>query len=453
MRKLDPHQITAKRFIANHNGVCGLFMAPGTGKTIVDIRTAPTPRLIICRRDDFLTWEQELLAEGVLRRKIRWITSSKNPLPPFLPGRHYITTYDLVKNKKIQDWIKSMPFLQVTWDEFHYCKRWKSARTKANYKATRHIPRRVGLTGTAITNHVRDVWSLGYLLDNGRTFGNKEWWFLKKTHLRAGKAWYPKKGVKDTIKEQLKKLAFYVHEDDVLKLPPCRPSVKGVPMTGMQRRQYERVLTEWETELADGTHIEFDQVIVQMAKLRQIASGFIYDEHKNAHWFRNNKMPFLFKMLTDPDYFEEKEKVVVWASHNAEIERIAEEAEDRNIKYVTFYGRNRRAKRAARISFRDEPKVRLFIGQVDSGVGMNELIVADTAFWYSNSLKVVSKEQSRRRNRRRGSEIHRRIHHITICTEGTLDFRLAKSISAAMNLAHEILSACRAGESPRKFLT
>jgi hypothetical protein len=214
-----------------------------------------------------------------------------------------------------------------------------------------------------------------------------------------------------------------------------------------------QLLTKWETQLESGEIMELSQVIVQLAKLKQVASGFIYDENGEPHWLRNHKLPFLFKMLTDPDYFGDKPKVVIWCSHTAEIERVAEEATNRGIKHVTFYGSNRKQKNAARVQFRDDPKTRLFIGQVDSGVGMNELIIADTAIWYSNSLKVVSKQQSSRRNRRRGSEIHDRIHHVNICTEGTVDFPLAKSIKAAMNLAHDIMDACRAGESVRPFLT
>jgi SNF2 family DNA or RNA helicase len=457
LRKMDPHQVTCRRRILNNHGVLLVAMAPGTGKTLPAIRCSQTPSLVICRPDDFLTWQDELQMENVRLSQIHAIEDS-NKLPEWRDDRWYLVSYDRVKKPAVFEWIRSHNFHQVVWDEFDACKRWDSARTKANFKATRHIRRRLGLTGSPITNHVIDVFSLCLLLDDGRTFGTSKWHFENKHYLRVQqggrtKGLYQRRDAKEKIQRKLRPICYYVHEDDVLKLPPLRPVTKGVPMTGIQRRHYEAILTDWETTLASGEVIELDYVITQMGKLKQIAGGFMYDEHHTAHWFRNHKMPFLFKMLTDKDYFGEKPKTVIWASYTAELERICEQAETAGISYVPFFGKSRHKRNLARREFRTNSHCRLFVGQVDSGRGINDLIVADTAIWYSNSLKVNSKMQSQRRTRRRGSEIHQQIHHVDICTEGTLDLPLAKSIRRAMNLAHEILSACREGISPRQFLT
>ena len=66
-RSLMKHQRRALHFINQHKGRAGIFMECGTGKTLVGIRYAlkHLPTLIICRRDDFSTWKDELILECI----------------------------------------------------------------------------------------------------------------------------------------------------------------------------------------------------------------------------------------------------------------------------------------------------------------------------------------------------------------------------------------------------
>ncbi|KKL54058.1 hypothetical protein LCGC14_2269200, partial [marine sediment metagenome] len=273
-----------------------------------------------------------------------------------------------------------------------------------------------------------------------------------KYYLRVDKGWYIRRGAKKQIVDRLAKLAYYVHEDDVLKLPPIRHYVKACPMTGVQRRMYEKVLTEWEVQLRNGDTFDVDHTIVQLSKLKQIASGFIYDQEKKAHYIKSRKLKLLMSLLHDNDELGRKKKVVVWASHTAEIEAILCEAKKQGIRSVGFYGSNRRKKLEARKRFRDYADIRLFVGQVDSGVGMNELIVADTAVYYSNSFKVVSRQQSLRRIRRKGTRA-KVITYIDLVTEKTVDRHVLQSVETKMALASFILDAIKRGVPIRSLLT
>lgn len=447
MRKLDYHQRLARGFLSRKKGKAGLFLAPGTGKTATAINYAQchSPRLVICRRDDFLTWQLQLAEDGFIGKDMFLIDSGKVKLPGS-PYPWNLITYDLVKNKRIRQWIQRNNFAIVFADESHLIKHWRSKRTKAVVRSTRHIPRRVPMTGSAIGNTVKDVFSQCLFIDDGKTFGKKEWFFLLKYFIREGKAWYPKRNSKAEVIRKLKKIAVYVDEDDVLKLPPKYTTTKGAPMYGKQRRLYEQVINDWEVQVNEGL-VEINQVIVQLSKLRQIASGFLYDEDHNAHWMKCGKLDLLQKLVKDPDALGNKPKIVIWCAHTAEIEKIHE-----LLGGVMFRGSKRKEKEAARMIFKNDPKCQFFIGQVDSGVGMNELIVADTAIYYGNSMKVNSKQQSMRRNRRRGSEVHDRIDYYELVTEGSIDVKLMGDVRSKMSVANEILDGIKSGASIRQLL-
>jgi hypothetical protein len=89
---------------------------------------------------------------------------------------------------------------------------------------------------------------------------------------------------------------------------------------------------------------------------------------------------------------------------------------------------------------------------VDAGVGMNELVVADTAMYWSNSFKVVSRQQSERRNRRIGSEGHDIITYWDLLSEGTVDKRILRGVRSSMDVATGILQEIKAGKKLRTVL-
>lgn len=457
------------RFI-RHNGYKAILaFAPGVGKTIPAIRTATKlgqPTLVVCRRDDYLTWKLEIIAEGYSETAIHFISHGprtdpetqkvKYPLPdppiPDKPPYFYVVTYDLLKNRQIFEWVRSQEWRLLICDELHYLKRWKSQRTKKVFRATRHVRRRLGLTGTFIGNDPEDIFAQSLCVDLGRTFGKKEWWFKKKYYLKEGFGWYLRKNAKDLIAERLKKLVMFAHEDDVLDLPPVIDLVKSCPMSAQQIKLTEDVLENWEIELEDGTYLDINYVIVQLQKLRQIAGGFYYDENKTPTYLRCPKIDLLEKLIRED--LEKKKKIIIWGAYTAELLRICENLRLNGENYVSYFGRmSLRQREEARLSFRDDSQTRFFVGQVDRGVGMNELVIADTAIWYSNSLKVISKQQSRGRHRRRGSERHRRIYNYDLVTEGSVDEKLIRKISSSMSLAHYILDKLRQGVSPRRLLS
>lgn len=371
-------------------------------------------------------------------------------------------TYDLTKNERLADWLKQQPFQWVIADECHMIKGMGSQRKKSCITTTRHISNRLGLTGSMIGNDPIDVLAQCEFVDGGKLFGTDPWAFKQRYYIENPQktsqggdytAWYLRRGAKQQIREKLAQLAYSVHEDDVLDLPPVRRLYKAVPLSKAQQRLYDSVIEEWEYKLASGEIVEIDYVIVQVAKLRQIASGFLYGPppEKKAEWVRSSKLELYLDMLQDPAYFSTKSKLVTWCAHTAEIERIADELPTRD--RVLFYGKmNRTQREQARKDFQSRDRVRYFVGQVDAGMGMNELICADTAVYFSNSRRVISRLQSERRTRRKGSEIHKTITYYDLLSEKSIDTHIAKDLTGKMDIAAYILKQLKQGHSLRSLV-
>ena len=462
-RRFMPHQVKAYNLLKAHKGKFGLFLSPGTGKTLVAVRYIADfklfPALIICRRDDFQTWEDELKQEGYTEDQITIIDKSRK-LKTLDEEQNLWTmiTYDLVKSIPVFKWLFQNAWQIVVTDESHMIKRWKSKRTKKVIRATRHIPKRIAMSGSPITNDPGDVFSQCLFYDDGKTFGKDYWKFRNRYYVNNeySHGWYLRSGSKNLIAKKLTTSSFYIDEDDAMKLPPKRSIIKSVPMTGIQKRYHNQVLKEWEIQLKEKTVLEIDQVVVQLSKLRQIASGFLYltdDEgNRKTIWFKSSKLKLLKELLTDEDYLKHKPKIVIWCAFTAEILKIAEMAKELEIKAVTFYGSDRKKKNQARKDFKNKASVRLFIGQVDSGVGMNELVVSDTAAYFSNSHKVVSRQQSMRRVRRKGSEVHEQITYWDLITEKSTDLMTLKNVQNSMSVARNILMQLRKGVPLKEVL-
>jgi len=442
-----PHQQKALDFLHERNGQAALFLACGTGKTLIAIRFILEhnllPALILCRRDDYYTWQQELASEGISESNIQFIHSSLQELVPHPVWT--LCTYDLVRNKRIYTYIRNYQWRCTVADESHTIKRWRAQRTKMTIRATRHIPCRIAMTGTPITNDPGDVFTQCLFVDDGRLFGSNYWNFRSTYYVQSGPGWYLRHNAKRIIVNKLQSLAYHVDVDDVLNLPPVRHFVKAVPMSGQQRRYCKKILEEWELELPNYEVIEINQVVAQLTKLRQVASGFVYNKKHKPVWLKSPKLKLLKELLTSEDYFGSKKKIVIWCSHTAEIRQIyrlvTRELNQQAMLFTSSVGSKNKLR--ARQMFLKEDSIRFFIGQVDSGVGMNELAVSDTAIYFSNSFKVASRQQSEARIRRRGSEKHKAITYVDLVCEGSIDEHILKSLQAHRNIANYILSRLR----------
>lgn len=450
-RKLLKYQRKALHFINQHNGQAGIFLPCGVGKTLIGIRYSMKylPCLIICRRDDYFTFKDELFLDNTSSDDIFTINhgSDRFKLKPWV-----LISYGLIKNRRVQRWIRKSNFQSVISDESQKLKRHKSKQTKKTISVTKTIPNRLAMTATPIGNDLIDIFSQALYIDGGKTFGTNEWKFRKKYYIKPEGCpkWIVKRTSKKIIQGKIKNFAFGYLQEHLLNLPPIRHIIKSVGMSSEQKKMYSKLIGEWEYEI-NGETIELNQIIVRLSKLKQVASGFIYGPDGKPKFLKCTKLDLLKSILKD--YLCDKPKIVIWCSFTAEIKQICKLAKAMKITYVHYYGSDRKIKNSARVTFRDNKKIRLFIAQVDSGVGMNELICADTAIYFSNSFKVLSRIQSKGRIRRKGSHIHKCITYWDLLTEGTVDIAILKKVKKSISIAEFVLSEIRKGHNIHSILT
>lgn len=163
-RTLTKHQIrNVKKLLQNNHGAS--FSVPGAGKTtealaLLDAKRNTFPCLVICPKNAFASWEEQIsvcLKKGkVLRIISNSIDEIKNnkPLPNYL-----LITYSRFSN--ISD--KLLPFLakndfNIILDESHKIKRGAEGKWGSEVlKAAPHARSRIILSGTPLPNSEEDL--------------------------------------------------------------------------------------------------------------------------------------------------------------------------------------------------------------------------------------------------------------------------------------------------------
>jgi len=414
------------------------FMDMGLGKTLTALMWIKMRSfykvLLILRRDDFLTWRND--NNKFTHFSIQEIEGSIDKRKELLKNstaRLNFITYDSIKS--VKQVLMHIPFDAVLCDESSKIKHF-SDRFKITYKATRHIPYRAILTGTPTTNSIEDLITQIKFLDDGKRLGDSAYWFRKKfceTTYPFGFIFLEENLPK--IKKLISDISYTQYADNCIDLPPERFVIKEAILTSKQNKYYNEVLEDWEVDMGD-KKILMEYVISKLSKLQQISSGFLYDD-EYVYNFKSGKEEIFFNLMNDD--LKDKKKIVVWCAFDEEI-RLITEMIDRNFKdsYVTYDSKTIDREKA-RIDFKNNPDIKFFIGKVQMGMGMNELVVADTDIFYSNSYSLEHRLQAQKRIRRIGSEQHKSILHIDIVSKGTKDEDILECLKANKNILDEIM--------------
>ncbi len=441
------------RFGLRH-GCWGLYSEMGTGKTLAAIywamQTGAWPVAVLGRSDDLATWQDEIRTHSnctfvnVCAKKSRKARIKALATPG---AQFYLMTYDSVKQLEPQ--LRRMTWGTVIADEFTEIKHPGTKRTRAVFRVYGATPHRLGMTGTPVTNSAEDVFSQMKFIDGGKRFGTSLWEFRNKYFWPEpqGYRWHLFPEELATLRRKIYEVCIRFRKEDALDLPPKVFLKKPCGMTPDQARVYKTVKNDFEIELESGNIWEFDYVIQQFTKLLQITGGFYYNEDKVPVPLPCDKLD-TFKWMLGLHEFRRTKKIVIWATFNYELERIRDMAAELGY-HGTMFWKHTPDRKAARERFRDDPGCQLFIGQVASGIGMNELKVADTVFYYSRSTKLVHRMQSEDRTHRKGSEVHDRVRYIDLIVPGTLDAKVYGMLRRYKDIADQIVDGKTALEMIR----
>lgn len=174
-------------------------------------------------------------------------------------------------------WKKLGEWDLIVCDEAHRIKNPKALMTKALKKIkARH---RLALSGSIVMNHAEELFSPLQWLFPGRYRAKWRDWNDRYIEYAPG---YNGKGKialgiipgrETAMRKELGLFMVYRRKTDELDLPPKTEQTLFVDLSPAQRKAYDEILAQFWTILDDGTVIKTDNVLAQLTKLRQIATG------------------------------------------------------------------------------------------------------------------------------------------------------------------------------------
>ncbi len=189
--KLMEHQIEILNFIKNKK-YFGLFADYGIGKTLcalayINVHISIKNVLVIAPKTLILserTWDSEIKKHtdfisipiiGSSKEKEKIISEVK------YADRLFNIRIFLLNYESIQ---VALPYAKyfnmIIFDESDWIKNYKAIMTKLAHKISKLIPNKTIMAGYPVTEHLQDIYTQIYALDQGTSLGDSYWCFLNK---------------------------------------------------------------------------------------------------------------------------------------------------------------------------------------------------------------------------------------------------------------------------------
>ena len=304
-------------------------------------------------------------------------------------------------------------------------------RTKIITKFGKQAKYRRILTGTPITKGPEDVYSQFRFLDP-LILGYDSYYSFRARYCVMGgfenRQIVSYQNTEELI-EKVESHSFRVLKKDCLDLPPKVYQRHIVPMTKAQEKLYVQMKKNFVTELRGDT-LTAPEAITRLLRLQQIICGWFPSEDKlNPIENSNARLDALKDVLSDIN-----DKVIIWARFKADLRAIEGMLGD---QAVTYHGDVSNDMRAIAVDrFQNDPSIKYFIGQPQSGgIGLT-LTAASYAIYYSNDFNLETRLQSEDRCHRIGTK--KSVTYIDFETPKTIDTKIIKALRSKKNLADYI---------------
>jgi len=337
MPEMFQHQSDALNFLINHNGCGALYLSMGTGKTRIGIEFLKSARqfdpavkmLVICP----LTLIEAAWGEDIQRFSDFKMQSLRKRYKEIY-GDILVMNYEMVRKDNFDDlmFAFSQNFPMICYaDESSRMKNYRSQTTQAILRNIGNFKYRIVASGTPAPNNEMEYFAqMHFVKPNifGRNFYSFRATFF---HLKRGEQFVEyqrgisiqdmfRQGWKYALKDSRKPL-FEQTINDVShhrKLESCVDLPKTIEksylleMAPEQKKVYIEMRDEMVTEIK-GREISVNMALTKLGKLRQICSGFMYDD-ENSLDLPNPKLKELGNILDELG----KEQVIIWFNYRAE---------------------------------------------------------------------------------------------------------------------------------------
>jgi SNF2 family DNA or RNA helicase len=338
MSTLDPVQIAGLDFARGKPGV-GWFMEQGLGKTLtaltefegLTIAEEADRLIVICPNTFKEGWVDEIekhefdfdvhVFESAKKKQAGQFINSLHERPPV-----FILNYEAIRRPNVLQamvlWAKRGKAYLVI-DESIQIKSNKSEQTKCVHRLA-PICRWVRcLTGRPQTQGPQDLW--GQLRALG-LFQDRNFYAFRGLFCIMG-GWQMREVVQakntDLLASMMTPVVFQAKKKDWLpSLPRKDFTIRDYAMSNEQARQYASMEHEFLLAIEEG-YVTVDVAIAKYEKLAQIQTGFVYDEHGDAHQLvlpdENPRLNLLRQLLEE----ETEGKVCIVYRHRPVLDMLA----------------------------------------------------------------------------------------------------------------------------------
>jgi len=470
-KKPYAHQLTALERSWNKD-TFAYFMEMGTGKTKVLIdnlamlydKGKVDGALIVAPKGVIGTWyNQELpahLPDHIENVTVLWQSNinkkQKEKLDLLYETDHRlhilimnVEAFSTDKGKKYAASFLRCHKSMTAIDESTTIKNPKAKRTKNILDIARLAPYRRIMTGSPVTRNPLDLYTQCEFLDPRHLDFSSYYAFrnryaeMKTMHV-SGRSIQVVGGFRhlDELADSLKPFSYRVLKQDCLDLPDKIYMKREVQLTPEQKKLYEQMRKEALATL-NGKTVTTMTALTQLMRLHQITCGHFAADDGTVQEIKNNRLVELLDVLE-----EIEGKAIIWAHYQHDVRNIYKLLED---KYgpgsvVHYYGKTLPDQRDYAIkNFKENDRVRFFVGTPQTGGYGITLVQANTVIYYSNGYDLEKRMQSEDRAHRIGQT--KKVTYVDLIAEDTVDTKIVKSLRKKINIASEVM-----GEDLKKWI-
>jgi SNF2 family DNA or RNA helicase len=237
-------------------------------------------------------------------------------------------------------------------------------------------------------------------------------------------------------------VSFRVLKEECLDLPDKIYMKRNVYMTKEMEVAYREMRDNSIIHLDSLHTVEAITVLTQLLRLQQITAGYlplIDMDTGEQTGVRKLTAGFSPKIKEAVDLIEECEgKTIVWCKFRFEIFEMNEALDKAGITSVALYGDVPEEQRVRnRMAFQNDPKVKVFVGQVRTGgIGIT-LTAGQNVIYLSNTFSTEDRVQSEDRAHRIGQT--KNVNYYDLVTPRTVDERIISVLRDNKRLSDEIM--------------
>lgn len=264
----------------------------------------------------------------------------------------------------------------------------------------------------------------------------------------------------DELMDTVKPYTFYCKKEDVMDLPDKTYTIRECKMTKDQRKVYDQILDEGMVQLEDmeDADMVYDAILAKMVAAQQVMAGYLVwheideETEKRKRFVKElvppEKNPKYMDLMEKLEQLKPTDKAIIWCRFRQEILDVEKllKAKFGDCSVVTYYGDTSEEDRQANVNdFGDDPDVRWFVSnQQTGGTGLTL-----NAAWYteyvSNSYNLIDRLQSEDRNHRIGQEHN--VLYTDYAYEKSVDQSVALSLQSKKGLADMVRDKLSEGQS------